>query len=178
MTFSLRAADQDDADDISHIWHTGWIDGHLGHVDAALIEARTSSSFRHRVLGRLPRTVVAVHNESGAVSIAGFVMVLDNEVEQISVANAHRGSRCADQLLSNGEQQIAAAGHRVAWLAVISANNRARRFYDKRGWTDSGPIRYLAASADGVPGQIPVEALRYEKPVSGNRAEITRPPRF
>ena len=29
-----------------------------------------------------------------------------------------------------------------AWLAVVAGNARARRFYEKRGWRDTGDLPY------------------------------------
>jgi hypothetical protein len=35
----------------------------------------------------------------------------------------------------------------VAWLAVVTGNARARRFYERSGWADDGELDYVA---DGV----------------------------
>ena len=47
-----------------------------------------------------------------------------------------------------------------AWLAVVAGNARARRFYERRGWSDGGPFEYAAA---GDHGPIPVPSHRYVK---------------
>lgn len=90
-------------------------------------------------------------------------MVLDDEVEQIYVATDHRGAGCAVLLLATAEQQIADAGYTVAWLAVVAQNDRARRFYERHGWSDHGSFTYLAAGRDRDSETIPVMAHRYEK---------------
>ena len=74
--------------------------------------------------------------------VAGFVMVVDDEVEQVFVDSAHRGSGLAGVLLDEAERQVAAGGHDVAWLAVVVGNARARRFYARRGWADEGDLPY------------------------------------
>jgi GNAT superfamily N-acetyltransferase len=89
-------------------------------------------------------------------------MVVGAEVEQVYVARAHRGSGIADLLLDSAERQVADHGHAVAWLAVVDGNARARRFYERRGWSDVGPIAY---EAEGNDGPIDVPCQRYEKRV-------------
>jgi len=86
-------------------------------------------------------------------------MVSDNEIEQIYVDQAARGTDVAAMLLRHGEQLIFSRFD-LAWLAVASGNGRARRFYERNGWTDGGAFDY-AASIDG--GTITVPVRRYEK---------------
>jgi len=92
--------------------------------------------------------------------IAGFVMVVDNEVEQVYVSALHRGKGVADVLMADAERQIKDGGYSSAWLAVVAGNARARRFYERRGWSDSGLFEYAAA---GEYGPIPVPSHRYVK---------------
>ena len=152
----LRAAQAEDAGAIAEIWHLGWRDGHLGFVPGELVEARTRESFRTRASDRLADTTVA----AVAGAVAGFVMVVDDEVEQVYVAAAHRGTGVADVLMREAEHRVRANGHRKAWLAVIEANARARAFYERAGWVDEGPFDY-AAAAEG--GPIAVPCRRYVK---------------
>ena len=69
-------------------------------------------------------------------------MVVGDEVEQVFVGAAARGTGLAAVLLAEAEQQVAAAGHSTAWLAVVAGNARARRFYEKQGWIDEGDLPY------------------------------------
>jgi ribosomal protein S18 acetylase RimI-like enzyme len=151
----LRAATPDDTDAIATVWHGGWPEGHLGYVPEALLLHRRLVDFRARVPALLDRTTVATIGSD----VAGFVMVNDDELEQIYVAEAARGSGVAAALLRHAETEI---GYRfdVAWLAVVAGNTRARRFYARNGWRDAGPFEY-DAPIEG--GSIPLEAHRYEK---------------
>lgn len=153
---TVRAAEVGDLDVLSRIWHQGWRDGHLGHVPLALHRHRRLADFRRRLPVRLPTTSVA---ETDRV-VVGFVTVHDDEVEQLYVHAAFRGSGVAAQLLAHGE---AVVGQRydVAWLAVVAGNARARRFYERSGWTDAGAFDNPAWTTTG--GTIPVPARRYEK---------------
>jgi GNAT superfamily N-acetyltransferase len=153
---ALRKATREDADDVADIWHLGWQDGHLGSVPQELIDARTEASFRSRAAERVGDTTVAT--VEGVV--AGFVMVADDEVEQVYVSASHRGTGVAAVLLDGAERQVDANGHTQAWLAVVAGNARARAFYKRSGWHDEGPFDYTAA-ADG--GPISVPSHRYTK---------------
>jgi ribosomal protein S18 acetylase RimI-like enzyme len=90
--------------------------------------------------------------------VAGFVMVVGDEVEQVYVSARHRGSGIAGTLLDEAERRVAAGGHATAWLAVAPGNARARRFYERQGWVDEGRFDYRA---DG----LAVPCHRYVKPV-------------
>lgn len=146
----LRRARAEDAEAIAAIWLAGWLESHLGHVPEALAAARTPASFRSRAAQRIDDTTVAV--VAGAV--AGFVMVVGDEVEQVYVDSGHRGGGVAALLLDEAQRLVAAAGHRQAWLAVVPSNARARRFYERRGWIDEGAFEYMAKT-EGGPVQLP-----------------------
>jgi GNAT superfamily N-acetyltransferase len=154
----LRPASAEDIPSIASIWHRGWQDGHIGHVPEELTIARTEPSFWSRAAERLPDTTVA---EIQGV-VAGFVMVVGDEVEQVYVSEDHRGSGVASVLLAEAERRVQLGGHDTAWLAVVAGNERARRFYAKCGWVDEGPFDY---QAQGPEGPIAVPSHRYVKAV-------------
>jgi GNAT superfamily N-acetyltransferase len=155
----IRPATGADAPIVATIWHRGWLDGHVGHVSDELVSARTEASFRSRASRRVADTTVATVDGG----LAGFVMIVDDQVEQVYVAQAHRGTGVAAALLERAEQIVAGNGHESAWLAVVAGNARARRFYERSGWIDQGPIDYPAASDRGP---ISVPSRRYAKRVS------------
>jgi len=152
----VRPGRPDDANAIAEIWRLGWRDGHLGLVPDELVVVRTDESFRSRAAARASEATVAEVDGS----VAGFVMVVGDEVEQVYVAEARRGSGVAAALLDEAERQVGANGHAEAWLAVVAGNGRARRFYERRGWRDEGPFDYDAATEAGP---IPVPCRRYVK---------------
>ena len=154
----VRPATPEDAGEVAEIWRVGWRDGHLGLVPDELVEARTDESFARRAAARIADTTVAV--VGGAV--AGFVMVADDEVEQVYVSRDHRGQGIADALIAEAEAQVRANGHATAWLAVVAGNARARAFYERAGWRDEGPFDYAAAGDDGP---IAVPCQRYTRSV-------------
>ncbi|MET0234836.1 MAG: GNAT family N-acetyltransferase [Kibdelosporangium sp.] len=155
----LRPATSHDAGVVARIWHQGWQDAHQGNVPDELVAIRTKESFWQRARQQVDETIVATVDSA----IAGFVMVIDDEVEQVYVAADHRGTGVAAALLTAAEERVAKNGHAKAWLAVVAGNARARKFYERHGWTDEGPFDHAAPSEAGP---IAVPAQRYTKPVS------------
>jgi GNAT superfamily N-acetyltransferase len=157
---AIRPAEGRDAEKIAEIWHLGWHDAHDGHVPSELVEIRTEASFLDRAPRRISDATVATVDGD----VAGFVMVVDDEVEQMYVSAAARGTGVADGLMQEAERQVRESGHAKAWLAVVAGNARARRFYERAGWVDEGSFDYAAAvDAASETGTIAVPCRRYTK---------------
>jgi putative acetyltransferase len=143
---------------VADIWHRAWHVGHAGHVPDGLTSARSLEAFHARTPARVADTMVAEIDGE----LVGFTMVAGDEVEQVFVDPRSHGTGVAAPLLAAAEQQVAAAGHDVAWLAVVVGNARARAFYEKHGWHDAGDLPY-EVSAGGTTYVSPCR--RYEKRV-------------
>ena len=140
---SIRPAEDADMAAVADLWHEGWHDGHAGQVPDGLTAVRTLAAFHERTPARVADTAVAV---VGGL-LLGFVMVVGDEVEQVFVARSARGTRVAEDLLAEAERLVAAGGHDTAWLAVVVGNARARRFYERCGWSDAGDLPYEVTAA-------------------------------
>jgi ribosomal protein S18 acetylase RimI-like enzyme len=162
----LRAATGDDTLRIAEIWGPAWRDGHLGGVPDELVRIRTPENFLVRATMIQPHTTLAVLKGT----TVGFVAIAGDEIDQLFVDAGARGLGIADLLLRAGEQQIAAAGHTDAWLAVVATNARARRFYERNGWGDGGAFTY---ETDGDGGTLEVPCHRYVKRLVPRRVEGT-----
>jgi GNAT superfamily N-acetyltransferase len=149
-----------DLEAIARIWYEGWQDAHAAILPPALARFRTLERFRVRAARALPRTRVAA--VEGV--LVGFTMVNHDELDQLYVAAAARGTGVAAALLADAEQRIAAAGVQTAWLACAIGNDRAARFYEKSGWRRVGTFTHHAETPEG-PFQL--EAWRFEKVVGG-----------
>lgn len=155
----VRPAVAADAEQVASIWEQGWREVHPGEVPDALLVVRTSASFRERAAARLADTLVAEADGE----VVGFTMTDHDEVDQVYVAPAGRGTGAATALLAAAERRIRDAGHAAAWLAVVRGNARARAFYARQGWVDEGEFTH---DAPGPDGPILVTAHRYVKQVA------------
>jgi ribosomal protein S18 acetylase RimI-like enzyme len=166
-TWTPRRATDADVEEIARVWHDAWRDGHVGHIPESLVRQRTLDEFVARVPPRVPATHV-IDDEQGVV---GFVTVKADELEELFVDRRGRGTGVAVALLSHGEQ-IIAERYPVAWLAVVAGNARARHFYERQGWHDSGPLAYIAETSAG-PATVPTR--RYQKQLSRAREPVSPP---
>jgi GNAT superfamily N-acetyltransferase len=137
----LRPATEDDVDAVAALFHQGWHDVHPGRVPDGLTQRRTPQAFHDRVAERVAETTDTTVAEVDGV-LAGFIMVSDDEAEQVYVERSFRGTTVGTLLLTEAERQIAAAGHDVAFLVVVRGNDRAQAFYARQGWVDEGDIDY------------------------------------
>jgi ribosomal protein S18 acetylase RimI-like enzyme len=152
----VRDADETEIDHLARLWYDGWQDAHARILPAALVRLRTFESFRERLRAALPRTRVA--GPHGAP--IGFSILKDDELYQLFVAAQARGSGVAVALIDDAEARLAAAGVETAWLACAIGNDRAARFYEKRGWRRTGTVVNDVETSDGP---FPLEVWRYEK---------------
>src|SRR5690606_41871501 len=121
-----------------------------GRVPEQLYRHRTAASYPRRVQQRLSTTWV-LEVDGG---VRGFVVVVDDEVEQVYVDAPARGTGGAGLLLAHAESEVAAAGHTRAWLAVVAGNARASACYERCGCVGARPgasPAVTAAAPVGVP---------------------------
>jgi len=155
----LRAATDADAGAIADVWHAAWHDAHDAGLPGALVDERPLAYFRGRAPELIDRTTVA-EDDSGVV---GFVTVTGDELDLLFVDARGRGTGVAAELLTHGEQQIAERCD-TAWLDVVTGNARARAFYARRGWRDTGASDQAIDTSCG-PAIVPQH--RYEKWLRG-----------
>lgn len=153
---AVRAAVASEVDALARLWHASWQDAHAHILPAALARLRTLDSFHERLLADLAR--VRVIGAAGAP--LGFCTTKDDELYQLFVSAAARGTGIAAWLLADGETRLAADGIATAWLACAIGNDRAARFYEKHGWRRVGTVVNRLETPEGI---FPLEVWRYEK---------------
>ena len=152
----VRPAVEAEIDELARVWYDGWHDAHVQIVPAQLTQVRTLESFRKRLQSAL--TNIRVIGPTGAPY--AFSIIKDDEIYQLYVSSAYRGSGTAAALIADAETQMAKRGIRAAWLACAVGNDRAARFYEKRGWSRVGVISY---DCETTAGMFPLDVWRYEK---------------
>jgi ribosomal protein S18 acetylase RimI-like enzyme len=155
----VRAAAESELDALAKLWHDAWQDGHAAVVPAELRRRRTLPRFRDRLAELLP--MIYAIGPVGAP--LGFCIVKDGELYQLFVAATARGSGVAVTLIDHAEASVAATGAGAIWLTCAIGNERAARFYEKRGWRRTGTIVDRLDTPEGV---FPLEVWRYEKPLA------------
>lgn len=158
MQAQLRPAQRADTAAIARLWHQGWHDGHAAYAPPELTAFRTLPRFTQRTRDALHLMRVAAQGPK----VLGMTLLRKSEVEQVYIAPEARGAGLAATLLDDAEACLARAGHRRAWLACATGNARARRFYEKRGWTVTATEEMVIETAAGP---TVLSIWRLEKPL-------------
>lgn len=156
MSLEVRELEAGEEDAVARLWHRTWHEAHGTLVPRALVELRDLGNFAQRLPALLPGTRIV--GAPGAP--VGLCIIAGDELNQLYVARESRGTGLAAQLIADGEARLAAAGTRRAWLVCAVGNNRAARFYAKRGWHLAG-TEVHDLSATGY--HEPLEVWRFEK---------------
>jgi len=151
---TLREATVGDAGAIAEVHVASWrwaYDGLLppSVLDALSVEGRAAAW--HTVLADAPGavTVAVVDDDDNGGAIVGFVSVGPTPDEDdpppgtgaLFALYLHPdtvGAGAGKTLLEHGEAQLRDEGFTRATLWVLETNERARRFYERRGWAWDG----------------------------------------
>jgi ribosomal protein S18 acetylase RimI-like enzyme len=154
----VRPAEEAEIDHLAKVWYDGWHEAHAQIVPVELTRLRTVESFRDRLQAALPS--IRVVGPSGAP--VGFCIVKGDELYQLFVSAQSRGSGVAAALIADAEARLSEAGVETAWLACAIGNERAARFYEKRGWHR---VDTVVNHVETSHGEFALEVWRYEKPL-------------
>jgi GNAT superfamily N-acetyltransferase len=152
----VRDAEPRELDQLARLWFDAWRDAHEPIVPAELTRVRTLDNFRSRLAAALAHTRAV--GPIGAP--VGLSILKGDELNQLFVAPAARGTGVAVALIDDAEARLAAAGVGTAWLACAIGNDRAARFYEKRGWRRTGTFESQLDTPNGI---FSLEVWRYEK---------------
>ena len=151
-----RDANETELDHLAQLWYDGWQDAHAALMPAELRRLRTLASFRDRLRAGLER--LRVIGPRGAP--LGVNMIKGDELYQLYVSAQARGTGIAAALIADAEARLARNGVATAWLGCAIGNERAARFYEKRGWRR---VRTEVVQLDTSEGDFPLEVWRFEK---------------
>jgi ribosomal protein S18 acetylase RimI-like enzyme len=154
----IRDAEIAEIGRLAKIWYDGWQDAHARILPAELARLRTLESFRER----LGASLASVRVAGAADAPVGFCMLKGDELYQLYVSSEARGTGVAAALIADAEARLGESGVGTAWLACAIGNERAARFYEKRGWRRAGTVIEHLEIPNGT---FPLEVWRYEKPL-------------
>lgn len=83
-------------------------------------------------------------------AIVGVTLTSGDVLDDLWVAQSHRGGGIGAELLAIAECEICERGHRSARLHVIAANTRARRFYTHHGWSETRAFKDERIAVDKI----------------------------
>lgn len=68
------------------------------------------------------------------------------ELRQLYLTGRAKGSGAAQALMEWAIEQAGARGAEEVWLSVYIDNHRARRFYERYGFADQGPYKFMVGN--------------------------------
>ena len=149
----VRPVDPSEVGLLARLWYDGWQDAHAAIVPAELARRRTLPRFEERLRAALDnvRTVGPIR------APLGFALIKGDELYQLYVSAAARGTGVASTLIADAEARLRTQGVETAWLGCAIGNSRAARFYEKsdgtspaRSWSSSRRPRAPSRSSSGA----------------------------
>jgi RimJ/RimL family protein N-acetyltransferase len=139
---TIREASPDDVEAAVRAYEESWnatLAPLLGKTLGELVpfDARVES-FRTGLERTSPDAKVWVAEREGEIVGVAVYTRIDDEVGELKglyVVPEAWGTGAAQELTAVALEAMRAAGRRVAVLWVVEANGRARRFYEREGWT-------------------------------------------
>lgn len=132
---AVRRPEAEDLEPLGALWIAGWHEAHDDITSPELLRLRTDRSFHDRIAS-FDNDEIRCTGPVGAPT--GLCIVVKDELHQLFTSPVARGTGAAQALIADAEARVAAAGHPKIWLDVAIGNNRARRFYEKCGWSFMG----------------------------------------
>jgi len=157
---TVRRATAADAPAMGRLHVRAWQAAYRGHMPDEYLDglrAEERAAGWERSLGReRPRGAVLVAERDGEV--VGFAALGPSpdpegagELFSINVDPDHWGTGAGRALLEATQEELARLGFGETVLWVLPANARARRFYERAGWTCDGTERTVDALGVTVP---------------------------
>ncbi|WP_433240919.1 N-acetyltransferase family protein [Streptosporangium sp. CA-135522] len=169
----VRDGGPDDAEDVLRIKTETWKTAYRGllpqdFLDELRVELREVELWRARFAGAAERVVIG---EAGGVS-AGFSLfgsardreIPGGEIYAIYVLSEHWSTGLGLALMNRSVARLREMGHAEAGLWVLESNVRARRFYERFGFTLSGRVQ----DVEGLPVAAP--EVHYRLPLAADGA--------
>ena len=153
-TRSIRPARAEDVEPLIELARRSWLSAFAQTAPFALI-AWWVQTDRTRTIYEQHWPEMLVLEEDR--TIIGLVQPANGEINGLWVLPDRQGTGAGSQLLEAGEDVIRREGYALAWLTCSGFNADAFRFYQRRGYVETGRHRYLH------PSGVEVEDIRMER---------------
>jgi len=175
MTFEIRTAGPEDADVIARVSVAGWRWGYRGLLPEDMLAGLDEAERAERIRGVMTDAEAAVATYLALADdgeVIGFVSCgpdrdadtsdsadrgRSGEVYAIYVVERVTGTGAGSALLQTAVEDMRGRGFVRATLWVLDSNSRARRFYEREGWSADG-----ATKTDGYRGAT-LSEVRYRR---------------
>ena len=170
---SVRAATVRDASELAAIHARSWQAAYLDLLPQDFLDKLDLSNSTERweralraaewpkagVMVAVPGPEMVGFARFGPTRDKGEDAALVAEIRQIYIAPEVWGKGVGKRLMSTALARLAASGYAQATLWVLDTNSRARRFYERCGWTQDGAARRNDSYS------VPLADVRYRKPL-------------
>lgn len=135
--FEVRDAVRDEAEEVLHVKNASWRAAYHGLLPDAYLDALTVTPAQvehwQRMIG--DRRVLVAEAEGRIAGLSAFGQA---EIYAIYVLPEHWSTGLGAALMTRSLRRLRELGYDTAGLWVFEANPRARRFYERMGFTLSG----------------------------------------
>jgi ribosomal protein S18 acetylase RimI-like enzyme len=134
----IRPARLDDVPAVQHVAGVTWRATYSGKIPDADIDSFLDSAYSERNLtaavGRLGDGFVVAEVDGVVIgyAMAGLNREGEPELDAIYVVPEHQGSGAGSRLWNAARDELTRQGQRRMCCWVLSSNDRARRFYERR----------------------------------------------
>jgi GNAT superfamily N-acetyltransferase len=146
----IQRARASDVAQIAALYHAVWHETQAPFMPAAECARRDLGFF----IERMSRLLLSTLIEERGGAVVAFSAWHGRLLGQIFVAAPHRGSGLAVALMSATETAMMESGVSEGELHCVVGNDRARRFYERTGWSHERTIMEQVAGENG-PAEVP-----------------------
>jgi GNAT superfamily N-acetyltransferase len=143
MPLEIRSAGADEISGVARLYHVVWHSTQAPFQDRAVAALRDLDWFTRRLKAASSPPLIARLDGR----LAGFAAWTGDLLGQLFVAESDQGQGIGRGLLLGAEIRMHEEGTKLAHLHCLVGNSRARRFYERNGWSlkslESSPVESM-----------------------------------
>lgn len=138
---TIRRMEDRDADEVARLYVRSWQEGYKGLLPQFYLDLLTPDRWADKFSGQ-PGSFVMTHGgvivgHSCALPSADEKMSGWGEVQTLYILPEYWGKGCGTALLENSVEWLSGQGFDRVYLWALDSNTRARRFYERRGFSET-----------------------------------------